>query len=122
MFLNYMLKRNFQFYKETKSEWWLTLPEWKGDPEDLQMIEGADQWLNLVSNNTDKVEIEMSDQPFEDAEFLTLLHIKEENHGGGGIYYLETYQGNKVDLKLWLCEVTAFVFDYIPQKLFFKVK
>jgi len=117
-----MLKRTFKFHKNDKGEWWLTLPEWKGDPENLQMIEGADQWLDLISNHTDKVEIEMSDEPFTNAETLTLLRIREENLGGGGIYYLETYRGEKQDLKLWLCEVTSFVFDYIPQKLFFKVR
>lgn len=117
-----MLKKTFQFYNNDKAEWWLTLPEWKGGPEDLQMIEGADQWLDLIGNDAENVEIEMSDQSFENAETLTLLHIKEQNHGGGGIYYLETYQGEKQDLKLWLCEVTSFVFGCIPQKLFFRVK
>jgi hypothetical protein len=114
-----MLKRNFQFYKNNKAEWWLDLPEWKGDPEDLQMIEGADEWLNLLSPNNQSITVTMADEYFEGAENLSLLRLREENFGGGGIYYLENYQGKKVALKLWLCEVTAFIFDCIPQKMFF---
>lgn len=114
-----MTKKQFKFYKKPNGEWWLILPEWKGDPADLQMIEGADDWLNLISDGKDEIEIEMSDQAYNDAEILTLLRIREENFGGGGIYYLDTYQSKKVDLKLWLCDVTSFIFDCIPQKLYF---
>ncbi|TKC08233.1 hypothetical protein FA048_13835 [Pedobacter polaris] len=116
-----MLKRNFKFHKNDKGEWWLILPEWKGDPDDLQMIEGADQWLDIISNDIKEVKLEMSDKYFVESETLTLLRIREENFGGGGIYYLDTYESKKVDLKLWLCDVTSFVFDCIPQKLFFKI-
>lgn len=114
-----MIRRNFKFYKKPKNEWWLSLPEWRGDPEDLQMIEGADDWLDLVSGSTKEVTIQMSDQAYDHAEILTLVRIREDNFGGGGIYYLEKYQSKKVELKLWLCEVTSFVFDCIPQKIYF---
>ncbi len=114
-----MIQQKFNFFKNEKGEWYLDLPEWNGDPADLQMVEGADQWLDLVSNKADKVDIFMSEDSFEDAEILTLLRIKEANLGGGGIYYLETYQNKQVDLKLWLCDVTEFVFKAIPQKIYF---
>jgi hypothetical protein len=113
------MKQLFKFYKNDKSEWYLNLPEWDGDPEDLQMVEGADQWLDVLSNNGSKIEVVMADEVFDDAEMLTLLHVKEENLGGGGIYYLENYQGKKIDLKLWLCEVTRFVFKDLPQRIYF---
>ncbi|RZL46708.1 MAG: hypothetical protein EOP00_14155 [Pedobacter sp.] len=115
-----MQKKQFKFYKKPSGEWWLILPEWKGDPDDLQMIEGADKWLELMAKGKKEIGLEMSDKPYSGAEVLTLLRIREENLGGGGIYYLETYGSEKVKLKLWLCEVTSFVFDCIPQKLYFK--
>ncbi len=40
-----MVKRNFKFQKNVKGEWYLILPEWKGDPADLQIVEGADKVL-----------------------------------------------------------------------------
>lgn len=114
-----MVRRNFEFYKNEKNEWYLNLPEWNGDPEDLQMVEGADKWLDLVSNNVSTVKLTLSDKQFDSAEVLTLLRIREENFGGGGIYFLESYQDKEVGLKLWLCEVTKFVFNAIPQKIYF---
>lgn len=114
-----MVKRSFSFYKNEKAEWYIELPEWTGDPEDLQMVEGADRWLDFVSQNAEKINLILADQHFENAEVLTLLHVREPNLGGGGIYYLENYQNTKVDLKLWLCDVTAFVFGCIPQKIYF---
>ena len=117
-----MTKKEFEFNKNSEGEWWLDLPEWKGDPADLQMMEGADEWLNLLSEHNNKVELKMSDQPFDGAEVLTLLRIREENFGGGGIYFLDTYKSDKVGLKLWLCDVTSFVFDHIPQKIYFSIK
>lgn len=116
-----MLKREFTFDKNKKGEWYLDLLEWNGDPEELQMVEGADQWLDLVSKSGTKAKLLMSDQNFADAEVLTLLRVREENLGGGGIYYLETYQNEKVELKIWLCEITRFVFKNLPQKIYFSV-
>jgi hypothetical protein len=116
-----MRKNEFEFQKNNKGEWYLDLPKWNGDPGDLQMVEGADQWLDLLSNNTPTVKLTLSDEQFDSAEVLTLLRIREDNLGGGGIYFLESYQGKKVALKLWLCEVTKFVFKAIPQKIYFVV-
>ncbi|RZJ74357.1 MAG: hypothetical protein EOO47_21270 [Flavobacterium sp.] len=112
--------QSYSFYKKGE-EWWMDLPEWSGDPEDLQMIEGADAWLNLLSNQGEKVKLLLSNDVFEGAENLSLIRIREANFGGGGIYFLENYQHKKVHLKLWLCHVTAFVFGKVPQKIFFKV-
>ena len=103
------------------SEWWLKLPEWKGNPEDLQMIEGADQWLDLMSDGKPTINVGIADEKFKGAEILTLMRIREDNLGGGGIYYLETYKEQKLELKLWLCDVTCFVFHCLPQKIYFSL-
>jgi hypothetical protein len=116
-----MTKRAFEFYKNNSSAWYLDLPEWNGDPEDLQMVEGADEWLDLLSAHTAKVTVTMSDENFEGAASLKLLRLREKNLGGGGIYDLEIYHDKKVALKLWLCGVTEFVFGRIPQRIYFKV-
>jgi hypothetical protein len=114
-----MTNRAFTFYKNDNLEWFLDLPDWKGDKQDLQMVEGADEWLNMLSMNASKITLFMSDENFKDASILTLLHVREKNLGGGGNYYLETYQDKKVSIKLWLCHVTEFVFGSIPQRIYF---
>ncbi len=117
-----MAKKELTFNKNEKGEWYLQLPEWNGDPEDLQMVEGADQWLDLVSKGELKINLALSTDNFDQAAVLTLLRTKEQNLGGGGIYYLESYQGATVGLKIWLCEVTRFIFDDLPQKIYFLKK
>ena len=115
------MAKNFTFKKSNNTDWYIILPEWKGDPEDLQMIEGADEWLELLSHHGSIVKLTMSDRVFEGAEQLTLVRLKEENLGGGGIYNLKTYEGKKIDLNIWLCEVTRFVFGRIPSTIYYRV-
>lgn len=114
-----MPKRKLAFKKNQKGEWHVLLPEWKGDPEDLQLVQGADQWLELLSDKGTSVKLWLADKQFGEAEILTLLHVREPNLGGGGDYYLESYQDRKIGLKLWLCEVTRFVFNNLPQRIYF---
>lgn len=112
------MQRDFRFYKKPTGDWYIDLPEWKGDPEDLQMIQGADEWLYLV-DNSNEVTLTISDVNFDGAEFMTLIRLGEPNLGGGGNYFLESYQNLKVELKVWLCEVVEFVFGEYPQRLYF---
>ncbi|MDQ8005562.1 MAG: hypothetical protein REI64_12235 [Pedobacter sp.] len=114
------MKRDFRFYKVASGDWYIDFPEWKGDPKDLQMIQGADEWLDLVSNQTEVV-LSISDQPFDEADYLTLIRLGEPNLGGGGNYFLHQYNGKDVNLKIWLCEIVEFVFDQYPQRIYFKV-
>ena len=115
------MQRDFGFYKTANGDWYVDLPEWKGDPEDLQMTQGADEWLDLLSN-ADEVTLTIADVPFETAEFLTLIRLGEPNLGGGGNYFLESYEERNVALKIWLCEVVEFIFDKYPQRIYFLVK
>lgn len=112
------MKRDFSFYKTNKGEWYIDLPEWKGDPKDLQMIQGADEWLDLVSG-ADEVTLAISDVTFKGAESITLIRLGEPNLGGGGNYFLESCQNQKVGLKIWLCEIVEFIFGEYPQRLYF---
>ncbi len=112
------MKRDFRFYKIATGDWYIDLPEWKGDPEDLQMIQGADEWLDLVSNSNE-VTLSIADCSFDEADYLTLIRLGETNLGGGGNYFLERYQNRSVGLKIWLCEIVTFIFDQYPQRIYF---
>lgn len=116
-----MIPKTFEFQKNQNGEWYLILPSWQGDPGDLQMVEGADEWLELLSQGTKSLKLKLADKKFNDANCLTLMRLREENLGGGGIYYLEKYRNQTVGLKLWLCDVTSFVFGHIPQRIYFIV-
>lgn len=108
-----------RFYKTPKSLWYVDLPNWQGDPEDLQMIQGADAWLDLLAGEQAELCLNLSAKVFEGAQVLTLIRLGEENLGGGGNYWLEKYLEQQVDLKVWLCEVTTAIFGEYPQKIYF---
>ncbi len=114
------MQRTFSFYKTSDHEWFVTLPEWKGDKAELQMVEGADAMLDMIANNGTDCNLELNDEEFIDADLLTLTHARKQNRGGGGDYLLEIYNGNTVNQKLWLCAVTEFVFGNLPQKIWFR--
>ncbi|MCZ4242659.1 DUF6717 family protein [Pedobacter punctiformis] len=114
------MERTIRFYKNAKGEWYADIPEWSGDIADLQMVEGADELLEWIAASASECKLIMADGPMEDAEILNLIYIREANLGGGGDYILERFKGEWKNHKLWLCEVTEFVFKQLPQTIYFK--
>lgn len=106
------MNKAIHFYKE-KSKWYADIPEWTGDKADLEMVCGADKLLDKLSKGTNKVLISINTEYVEDS----LLLILEEIDESGG-YYNVLIKG-KV-LSVWLCNVTLFVFNEFPEKLYFK--
>ena len=45
--------RRFKFYKEDTGKWFVELPEWEGERDDLEMVMGADILLEILSNYSD---------------------------------------------------------------------
>ena len=58
--------KKMTFNKEDK-KWYIFLPQWEGDKSDLEMVSGADRMLDYLSNNTDTVTVDVSEEPIEDA-------------------------------------------------------
>ena len=114
------MERTIRFYQNTKDEWFADIAEWSGDISDLQMVEGADELLSWVAASDTECKLLMSDAHFEQSETMELIYVREENLGGGGDYMLETFRGEVKNHRLWLCQVTEFVFKHLPQRIFFK--
>ena len=103
-------------------EWFIDLPEYLeqgGSEGDLQMVDGADTMLDIIAGTEDKAQIMIAAQPFEGADKL-LLTEKCDPYIGGGSYFLEYFNGNKIAQTIWLCQVTEFVFGDIPDQIFFR--
>jgi len=111
-----------KFEKENNGKWYVVLPEWEGNKEDLQMVLGADILLDLLATDN-KLEIEVGLTRFDNSDKLKL--IKEcdtiENDGcGGGDYLLKFLENKEINLALWLCDVIVYVFGNIPKEIYFK--
>lgn len=111
----------YMFVKEG-NEWFIDLPEYLeggGSKGDLQMVEGADTMLDLMAERGTTVVLNMSEEPFEGADVLVLTE-KCDPAIGGGFYLMETYNGKTVNQRMWLCQVTEFVFGKLPERIFVK--
>lgn len=102
----------YNFYKQ-HNKWYINLPDYPGNIEDLEMVLGADTLLDILSENTNTVDIILSLQPFEHSHELQF--ILDECNGG-------RYQviSNEHNFELWLCDVTTFVFGFLPKIIYIK--
>lgn len=103
---------HLNFAKED-SGWYIILPEWKGSKADLAMVAGADSLLDRLSNHTNSLTLEVSIEE-QDSSFIKLTKVK--NCWFNGAEYV-TCSGHK----LWLCDVTKFVFGNLPEIIYIKV-
>jgi len=115
--------RRFKFEKEGL-DWFIDLPEWEGSKADLQMVMGADSFLEILCEGGWYVWITLSDTPFEGANVLERIGfgsapVSDHDVEDGAWYKLESYRGIEFDLEMWLCEVTRFVFGNLPEKIYF---
>jgi len=107
-------------FQKTGRDWYIDLPEFieqGGSIGDLQMVDGADKMLDMMAGNDSSVLLDISKEQFEGADVLVLIE-KCDPYIGGGNYLMPQYEGEKIDHKIWLCQVTEFVFGDIPQQIF----
>ena len=121
------MNKNLRFVK-LASRWLIDIP-YNGNINDLEMVLGADEMLQHISDNTngdDTVYIEVSDflraQSGHDA---MITKTKGEDMGEGQWYdFAENYAlySNAKTQKIWLCDVTKLVFGGFPETLYIKYK
>ena len=114
--------KNYRFYKDDYG-WFVDLPEWEGDRFNLQMVSGADIFCDILSQGESEVFVTLSKEPFEYCGILEFLHLGRLEGfelGEGAWYSLKEHMGLPFDLKMWLCDVTKFVFGEFPKQIYFK--
>lgn len=100
---------NYNFYKTDEGRWFIDIPEWIGNLEDLEMVCGADTLLDQLSNGESKCNLSFSDKQITDA-LVVLLKIEDTPEIGGAVYEFGI-------LMVWLCGVTEWVFGYMPNTI-----
>lgn len=116
------MERRIKFEKEADSRWFAVLPEWEGEKDELQMVCGADTWLDILSQGEDSVWMTISDEPFENANQIELNGIgmySGTEIGSGASYMLRDYIGIPYELEMWLCDVALFVFGHFPKIIYY---
>jgi hypothetical protein len=109
-----------EFEKEESGKWYIVLPNWEGAKYDLEMVMGADIMLDKLSEGKNNIVLDVFEESFDNAIHLKLVKECSKNVGGGD-YILEKYNGEEINLDVWLCDVTRFVFGYMPKDVYFKI-
>lgn len=109
--------KRLNFYKETEGRWYVDLPEWNGDKSDLEMVSGADAMLEYMAEGSNQIFVNMSESFFENSDEIIFKKMADDI-GNGAYYYMDKYRGINIELDLWLCDVTKFVFGSFPNIIF----
>lgn len=118
-------------FNKEDGKWYIDLPLWFGPKSALQMVDGADELMDRLSNNTNKVTINFSSKGFEGYDEL-LIRIKKMSeididygHFDGAVYKCK-HKPIKNEIltenNLWLCGVTLFVFGRYPKEIYIQIK
>lgn len=107
-----------RFFKDEYG-WMADIKDYPGPKANLAMVEGADTFLDLLSNNGTECVVHFVTSWFEGCDVMTIRELYEL---GGAIYEVDTLDGKDYTHILWLCDVTKFVFQTItmPHKIYFK--
>ena len=107
------------FNKLSDNKWYIDLPEWEGDFADLEMVAGADDLLEILSQKLHRKSITFNvwtSKPDVPCASMTLI----DNDCEGATYQVNNFMFYKGTA--WLCNVARFVFGGIhPRYIFFKV-
>ena len=107
--------KTLRFNKEEDKKWYVDLPKWTVAKTELEMVCGANDMLETLSDGKDYVILNLDTKEFENATLLKFL--KEEE--GGGWYLLKSYQEIEYNSEIWLCEVAKFIFGELPKEIYF---
>jgi hypothetical protein len=121
-----------RFYKENEI-WYIDLPEFLemplGTKANLMMVDGADDFLDFLSNDGDEIWVEFSPQPFDGMQFSLIAQKSGMNNellqklGHAPVPYGMYYTVKEWDNNpLWLCPVTEYIFSgSYPREIYIKV-
>ena len=110
--------KQYEFEKDPDGRWYIVLPEWTGDRGDLEMVCGANVMLDIMAQSEFKITLSLSLSYLPYVEQTVLDLINESDEVGGGFYMMDTYKDVTYNLNMWLCDVTKFVFGYMPKVIY----
>lgn len=107
-------------FTKIENKWYVVLENWTGNFEDLEMVNGADTFLELLASKIEKNRLALkvwTAKPDEPCGKLQMIH----SDGDGATYQVENC--SFYTSTVWLCNVTKFVFGgFHPATIYFKLK
>lgn len=104
------------FEKWEDGRWFVVLPEYDGDQEDLEMVDGADKFLDILTTDDLYVNLDVN---LEEDPNMYHLHLVNHNEIGGTYEVMD--HGRFLHKDIWLCNVMHYLFGKHPEDIWFKV-
>ena len=104
------------FEKWKDGRWFVILPEYDGDQEDLEMVDGADLFLDYLTEDGLYVTVDVS---LEDTDNYPIVLKLVAHDVIGGTYQVENLEG--FNREVWLCNVVHFIYGEHPEIIYFKL-
>ena len=102
------------------NKWFVHLPEYPGEPMDLEMVSGADTLCESFDKEKNGfISVTVSTNPMNGDDFATcyvVLNLKEHFADIGATYIIQDTEN-----EVWLCNVTKFVFGEFPENLYIRL-
>ncbi len=123
--------KRIKFIKEV-GLWYADLPEFLeqglGTKNNLLMVDGADTFLDLLSENGEDVTLDISETEFAGYQAklrkislgknqALLDNVGHEPVEYGAFYEVSELDGKSFSHRLWLCPVTEYVFGRYPEEM-----
>ena len=124
-------------FKKENGIWFADLPAFVdaglGTKANLMMVDGADTFLDYLSNNQNHATLKISTSFFEGSDAVLnkiriglnqglLDQIGHAKVDYGAYYHVEKFKEVAINHQLWLCPVTEYVFEgTYPESIFIKL-
>lgn len=96
-------------------KWYFRYPEYTGPHSDLEIVEGAEQLLTLLSDNLNLVQFHVSTTAFDGASMI-FKKLDETSDEKGANYQL--YHNNYQTHQVWFCAVLEHLMGHFPDVLY----
>ena len=99
--------RTIDFEKADDRKWYVVFEDYQGDYEDLEMVNGADTFLDVITSDDMTASIAISEEEPTEGTYSTLRMIDHDDYGA-------TYQVENCSLydkTIWLCNVAHLFFN-----------
>ena len=102
-----------RFYRDSEDLcWYADLPNYIASKSECQMVDGADTWLDIISNYKESIKLTITDERSKAIGYSIISKVSESDDGA-------TYITDSLH-KLFLCNVTKIVLGYFPNKIYYK--
>ena len=104
------MELNFEKWEDGK--WFVVLPDYDGDQEDLEMVDGADKLLDILTTDGLYVNLNISLE-----EVPGMFHLQLVKHDEIGGTYEVTNHGRFLNKDIWLCNVVHYLLGEHPEEI-----